>query len=77
VLGTEYRADYQAAVGFAFGYGRAAMVWISPDPTGRYLLFSYETGYGFYIGWLEQGEFHLLPEKQPYLDVPGPWSPAW
>jgi hypothetical protein len=52
-------------------------LWPGSAPTGRYLLFSYQTSYGCYIGWLEQGEFHLLPGKQPYLDVPGPWSPAW
>jgi hypothetical protein len=60
-----------------FGGGRAALVWISPDPTGRYLLFGYANNYGPYIGWLGQGGFHLLPGKQPYPDVPGSFSPAW
>jgi len=76
VLDTEYRTEYQAAVGLGFGGGTAAQAWISPDPTGRYLLLTYET-HGLYIGWLSQGQFHLLPGKQPYFDVQGFSSLAW
>ena len=67
VLGPDYRTEYQLTVAVVFGCGRAALIWISPDPTGRYLLFSDETNDGSYTGWLGHGELHLLPGKQPYF----------
>jgi hypothetical protein len=70
VLGTEYREDYQSPVNEGFTGGRAALVSISPDPTGRYLLLSDLNGHGFYTGWLGQGKLHLLPVKVPYYLVP-------
>jgi hypothetical protein len=71
VLGTEYRTLYRLIVSLAFGGGKAALIWISPDPAGRYLLFSYDNGYGFYTGWLSQGELHPLPVEEPDS------GPAW
>ncbi|MGH3222550.1 MAG: hypothetical protein ACRDPY_28290, partial [Streptosporangiaceae bacterium] len=47
--------------------GRPDWTWLSADPTGRYLLFSYQATAGFVTGWIGQGTVHLLPVKQPYL----------
>ena len=70
VLGTDYRTDYQSPMGVVFEDGLAAPAWVSPDPTGRYLLFSYQDNDGFYTGWLGQGKLHPLQVKQPYDSVP-------
>jgi hypothetical protein len=50
LLGVEYRA---AAHG---GEGQPSSVEISPDPSGRYLLFSCTGLGGLYTGWLGQGK---------------------
>lgn len=59
--GVDYRAATRG-VG-----GRPDWTWLSADPTGRYLLFSYQATAGFVTGWIGQGTVHLLPVKQPYL----------
>jgi hypothetical protein len=61
VLGVDYSAATRG-VG-----GRPDWTWLSADPGGRYLLFSYQATRGFVTGWIGQGRVHLLPVKQPYL----------
>jgi hypothetical protein len=63
LLGVGYHA---AARG---GEGQPDAVGISPDPSGRYLLFSYLGAGGLYTGWLGQGKLHFLPIKKPYLGM--------
>jgi WD40 repeat protein len=66
VLGTDYRTGYHSSAGVSYSGGLPALAWISPDPSGRYLLFSYATGGDIYVGWLGQGQFHLLtPPRSP------------
>jgi hypothetical protein len=61
LLGVDYRAATRG-VG-----GKPDWTWLSADPSGRYLLFSYQAAGGFVTGWIGQGRVHLLPVKQPYL----------
>jgi hypothetical protein len=61
VLGVDYGAATRG-VG-----GKPDWTWLSADPSGRYLLFSYQATGGLVTGWIGQGRVHLLPVKQPYL----------
>jgi hypothetical protein len=61
LLGVAYRSSALD------GEGQPNGVWVSADPSGRYLLFSYQGPGGFYTGWISQGRIHRLPIKQPYL----------
>lgn len=61
LLSVDYRVVPQG-----FG-GKPDWTWLSADPSGRYLLFSYQASGGFVTGWLGQGGIHLLPVKQPYV----------
>jgi Tol biopolymer transport system component len=48
-------------------------VSLTADPSGRYLLFSYQGSSGIDIGWIGRGAIHSLPGGQN----PGPWAQAW
>ncbi|HEV2253523.1 MAG TPA: hypothetical protein VGS06_10045 [Streptosporangiaceae bacterium] len=61
LLGVGYRSSTQG------NDGLPEDDWISADPSGRYLHFSYTGQNGIYTGWISQGRIHLLPIKQPYL----------
>jgi hypothetical protein len=60
VLGVDYGAATRG-VG-----GKPDWTWLSADPSGRYLLFSYQATGGLVTGWIGQGRVHLVPVKQPY-----------
>ena len=61
LLGVVYRSAPQR------GEKQPIGVDISPDPSGRYLLLSYRGPGEIYTGWIEAGNLHFLPVRQPYL----------
>jgi hypothetical protein len=62
LIGLDY---YRSRVPVAEGV--AEEIFLSPDPSGRYLLFSYPGPGGETTGWIGGGRFHPLPVRQPYL----------
>jgi hypothetical protein len=73
VSGALLGVAYDAATVENEGRGYGAL--ISADPSGRYLLLTYDAGpAGTWIGWLGAGKMHRLLIRQPY---PGAWITAW
>jgi Tol biopolymer transport system component len=66
VLGVYFHASAQD------GAGQPGTSWISADPSGKYVLFSYNAPAGQVLGWVSGGTFHRL-SLPGYLG----WTVAW